>query len=388
MVFALLAAGAAAAASAPPAASTSVTVQPGDSLWSIAQRYGTTVDALRTANHLTSDALVPWTKLVLPPGSDASPNVYVVQPGDSLYGIALAFHLTVDDLIAYNHLSGTVLRPGQRLVLHGGKGVPPTLRVTVRRGDTLWGVAQAHGVTVATLAAANGIDPNALLHPGETLKVPGRYVPAHAIDVGGAAAPTVTVTRGESLWSIAHAYGTSVAALMSANNLTSTELFRGQRLTVIPAGQLGRAVSAAPLAQPTSMNAMIWPIRGRITSYFGYRLLRVAGPNHDLPPFHSGLDIAGYVGEPIHAALGGTVALAGWSGGYGLRVIIRDGHTDYSYGHASKLLVSRGGTVRQGQIIARVGDTGDSTGPHLDFEILVNNMPIDPLPYLDPHAGR
>jgi len=359
-----------------------VSVQPGDSLWSIAQRYGTTVDSLKAANHLTSDSLQPGTALKLPAGSDATPGTYVVQAGDSLYNIALAFHLSVEDLIAYNGLSGSVIRPGEKLVLHPTRATPPALRTVVRRGDTLWGLAQRYGTTVAVLASANGIAANATLQPGETLRVPGQYAAAN-IDVGGAAPPTVTVTRGESLWSIAHANGTTVAALMSGNGLTSPELFPGQSLTIVLPNQLGRAVPEATQPQPNNMKAMLWPIRGRITSYFGYRLLRVAGSN-----FHTGIDIAGHIGEPIHAAVGGTVALAGWNGGYGLCVIIRNGNTEYYYGHASALLVRGGETVRAGELIARVGSTGDSTGPHLHFEIRANSQPIDPLPYLDPRAGR
>lgn len=375
-------AGYAHAGASPTPAVGSVTVQPGDSLWAIAQRYDTTVAALQEANHLTSDALRPGTTLRLPAGSNASPNVYVVQPGDSLYDIALAFHLSVDDLIAYNQLSGSVIRPGQTLALRPGPLTPSALRFTVRPGDTLWGIAQLYGVSVATLASANGIATQALLHPGESLRVPGRYAGV-ARDVGGVAPPTVTVTKGDSLWSIAHAYGTTIAALMSANGLSTTELFPGQVLTVILPGQLGRALPPSAQPQPGSLNAMIWPIHGRITSYFGFRLLRVAGSN-----FHTGIDIAGHVGEPIHAAIGGTVALAGWNGGYGLCVIIRDGDIDYYYGHASALLVKRGEAVRAGQVIARVGSTGYSTGPHLHFEVRVNNQPVDPLPYLDPAAGR
>lgn len=364
-----------------PSAST-VTVQPGDTLWGMAQRYGTSVAALRSANHLGSDALRPGMTLTLPGGSDANPDVYLVQPGDTLYSIALAFHLSVDDLIAYNGLGGSMIRPGEELKLHPGKATPKPLTVTVGPGDSLWGLAHRYGVSVSTLASANHVGAGDVIHPGQSLTVPGRYA-APTADTGGPVPPTVTVTKGESLWSIAHSHGTTVAALMSANGLPSTELFPGQTLRIVPPGELGRAVPPSSVPAPSSPHRMLWPIHGAITSYFGYRLLRVDGSN-----FHTGIDIAGTMGEPVHAAVAGTVTLAGWNGGYGLCVIISDGNTEYYYGHASVLLVKRGEWVGAGQVIARVGSTGQSTGPHVHFEIRVDNEPVDPLPFLDPRAGR
>ncbi len=368
--------------SAAPANGT-VTVQPGDSLWSIARRYGTTVKALVAANQLAGDRLQSGATLRLPNGSDDTPTSYVVQPGDTLYGIALAFRLSVEDLIAYNDLGGSVIHPGQRLTLRPGKTAPPLLEVTVQPGDSLWGIAQRHGVSVEALAAANGIAAGAVLHPGDTLAVPGQYAATASSDVGGPVPSAVTVTKGESLWSIAHAYGTTISALMSANGLSSAELVPGQTLIVIPPEQLGRAVPPAAQPRPEPLAAMRWPLRGRITSYYGFRILQGYGAD-----FHTGIDIAGNTGDPILAAIGGTVELAGWNGDYGLCVIVRNGDAEYYYGHASVLLVKRGESVKQGQPIARVGSTGFATGPHLHFEIRVHGQPVDPLPYLDPRAGR
>ncbi len=82
------------------------------------------------------------------------------------------------------------------------------------------------------------------------------------------------------------------------------------------------------------------------------------------------------------------MVLAGWNGGYGLCVIIKSGNTAYYYGHASALLVQQGQQVQEGQVIARVGTTGHSTGPHLHFEIRVDNEPVDPLPLLQTQASR
>jgi len=359
----------------------SVTVQPGDTLWSLAQRYDTTVAALQKTNGLTGSALTPGSTLQLPKGGNANPDVYIVQPGDTLYNIALAFHLSVDDLIAYNDLSGSVIRPGQSLKLRPSTPPPAPLVVTVQPGDSLWSLAHSNQVSVTALAQANHLAQNGVIHPGDSLTIPGRYA-APVTDTGGPVPPTVTVTKGDSLWSIAHANGTTVAALMGANDLTSTEVFAGQTLRVVPPGQLGPA-RAATLQPNPAPGAMRWPIHGPITSHFGYRQLRVDGSN-----FHTGLDIAANSGTPIHAAVGGRVTLAGWDGGYGLLVVITNGNTAYYYGHTSAILVAKGQTVQAGQVIARVGTTGHSTGPHLHFEIRVDNEPVDPLPLLQTQASR
>lgn len=358
-----------------------VTVQPGDTLWGLAQRYGTSVDALKQANGLTGSELTPGTSLALPRNGNANPDIYVVQPGDTLYNIALGFHLSVDDLIAYNDLSGSVIRPGQSLKLRPSTPPPKPLTITVQPGDSLWSVAQSHRVSVSALMQANHIDQGSIIHPGDTLTVPGRYA-APTTDTGGPVPPTVTVQPGDSLWSIAHDNRTTVAALMSANDLTSTALFAGQTLRVVPPDQLGpaRSVALQPNPPPGAMN---WPITGPITSHFGFRQLMVDGSN-----FHTGIDIAATSGTPIHAAVGGRVTLAGWDGGYGLCVVITNGNTAYYYGHTSSVLVAVGQTVQPGQVIARVGTTGQSTGPHLHFEIRVDDEPVDPLPLLRTQASR
>lgn len=124
-----------------------------------------------------------------------------------------------------------------------------------------------------------------------------------------------------------------------------------------------------------------WPAPSyvRISSPYGYRL----HPIYKTQKFHSGVDLAAPGGSNILAATDGTVKMAGWNGGYGNCVVIdHGGGTSTLYGHASKLLVSAGQHVTKGQVIAKVGTTGNSTGNHLHFEVLINGKTTDPMPYI------
>ena len=119
---------------------------------------------------------------------------------------------------------------------------------------------------------------------------------------------------------------------------------------------------------------------GRLTSNFGKR----AAPKKGASTYHKGVDWATPTGTPVYASCGGTVAKAGWGSGYGYVVYINheDGRQT-RYGHLSKVLVSAGQKVKQGDKIALSGNTGVSTGPHLHFEILINGSQVNPLKYLN-----
>ncbi|MDZ7708023.1 MAG: LysM peptidoglycan-binding domain-containing protein [Trueperaceae bacterium] len=370
----------------------SVTVRPGDTLWAIAQRNGTTVDALMAANGLSRPDLRPGETLALPGDDAPAPEIWTVSAGDTLYDIATATGTSVDELVAWNALNGATIRPGQELRL-GPSNAAAELRpltVEVRPGDSLWRIARSHDTTPAAIATANGIDASAVLQPGDRLVVPGVYAQADSpSDQGGFAAPTITVDPGDTLWEIARRYDTTVAALMEANALSDPALQAGQELEII--GADGIATSASPTAtiprpDPSPSQAapttMIWPLRGPVTSTFGWRALRIGGSN-----MHYGVDIDGVTGDPIVAASGGTVTYAAWMGGFGKLVIIEQGDTEYYYAHASEILVREGQQVETGQLIARVGTTGRVTGSHLHFEIRVDGTPVDPTPMLATRAG-
>jgi LysM repeat protein len=157
------------------------TVQPGDTLYLIAQHFGTTVEALRSANNLISDLLYPGQVLLIPgaappappppPGPPPTPGpgtmTYTVKPGDTLFLIAQQFNTTLDELRRLNNLQGDLIFAGETLLVPTG-GVPETY--TVQRGDTLYFIAQRFGSTVAELRRLNNLTSDVIV-PGQVLRV-------------------------------------------------------------------------------------------------------------------------------------------------------------------------------------------------------------------------
>ena len=138
-----------------------------------------------------------------------------------------------------------------------------------------------------------------------------------------------------------------------------------------------KAVGTKEKPKTASKGTYIWPVSGRITSYFGGRYI------FGSYSYHSGLDIAVSYGTTVKAADGGTVTFAGYKGSYGNLVIItHDNGTQTYYAHNSSLLVSAGQKVYQGQAVAKAGSTGRSTGVHCHFEVRVNSSAVNPLNYL------
>jgi len=124
---------------------------------------------------------------------------------------------------------------------------------------------------------------------------------------------------------------------------------------------------------------LICPLSGQITEYFGWRTHPVYGTSN----YHEGIDIAVPPGTPIQAIASGQVTMAEWYGGWGLTVQVDHGNGLVSrYSHDGELLVSVGEWVYTGQVIAYSGNTGVSTGPHLDFGIYEYGEPVDPLALL------
>ena len=123
----------------------------------------------------------------------------------------------------------------------------------------------------------------------------------------------------------------------------------------------------------------LWPVEGRVTSSFGER----EDPFNGEGAFHAGIDISTSFGEPIHATADGVVDVAGMANGYGREVVLDHGHGIKTlYGHMSGFAVTAGDQVKRGQVIGYVGLSGRSTGPHVHYEVRIQNTPVNPHKYL------
>jgi murein DD-endopeptidase MepM/ murein hydrolase activator NlpD len=141
----------------------------------------------------------------------------------------------------------------------------------------------------------------------------------------------------------------------------------------IQAAQAAAAYATPGRSSTASASGFVWPVHGILTSTFGWRWGRM----------HEGIDIAVGNGTPVVASASGTVIVAGWMGGYGNLVVVDHGNgIATAYGHNTSIAVGVGQSVAQGQLIAYSGNTGNSTGPHVHFEVRVNGGAVDPLGYL------
>ena len=204
------------------------TVKSGDSLWSIANKYSTTVNELKSLNNLSSNNLTIGQVLKLP-SNITSTNTYTVKSGDSLWSIANKYNTTVNELKSLNNLTTNNLNIGQVLKISSNDTViqqPNTY--TVKSGDSLWNIANKYNTTVNELKTLNNLTTNNLTI-GQVLKLP----PQNTLNTG---IVTYTVKSGDSLWNIASRYNTTVNELKSLNNLTSDNLSIGQVLSLPVSG--------------------------------------------------------------------------------------------------------------------------------------------------------
>lgn len=203
-------------------------VKSGDTLWSIAKKYGVSVDELKEKNNLTSNALSINQILLIPTEGESSEEVpsdslyYTVKAGDSLYAIANKYGMSVEELKELNNLTSNLLTIGQRLLIKKGEDLTDSTETyTVVKGDNLYQIALKFDTTVDALKTLNGLTNN-VLSIGQVLKIPS----------SDSNEMIYTVVAGDNLYQIARRFGTTVPAIMNRNNLTTNLLSIGQKLII------------------------------------------------------------------------------------------------------------------------------------------------------------
>jgi murein DD-endopeptidase MepM/ murein hydrolase activator NlpD len=256
----------------------------------------------------------------------------------------------------------------------------------VKSGDTLTGIAHRFGITMMTLWWANDLTSKDQLHVGQHLVVP----PVDGL--------VMTVKAGDTLESISAGAGVDPQTVADYNGLTDGTVVVG--MTLILPGALGPGIAtpkptATPkpkaAAKPATKSSSA--VRSTSPSTYTGGKLYFPLPGHRISQYfhygHYGIDIAGSMGDAVHAAAAGTVIYAGWSNlGGGNVVWIYHGSGLYTtYNHMSAILVHTGQRVSRTQVVGRVGMTGWATGPHLHFEVWLNGVPggvdrrVNPLRY-------
>lgn len=267
------------------------------------------------------------------------------------------------------------------------------LTYTVQLGDTLTSIAKAHNTTVAELNKLNNNQLGDDLHPGDliTLEVATPMLSVELVKNVTYQVPlsykTVTIQDDTQYTDYSKVKTEGVNGIQECVdkvyyiNGTETKREIVSRKVIVPS--VDKVVITGTKKRPKVSGAgeatgkMMWPVPSLhvITTYYTYRW----------GSFHSGIDISGgsAYGKTIVAADGGVVVFAGWKNGYGQCVQINHGNGIQTlYGHASRLLVSTGQRVSKGQAIAKVGSTGNSTGPHCHFEVIKNGSRVNPLKYV------
>ncbi|MDR2393729.1 MAG: M23 family metallopeptidase [Treponema sp.] len=231
----------------------------------------------------------------------------------------------------------------------------------VKKGDSVSKIAANHALSMDAIIASNYISNAKLLREGDILRIPNMDgIP-------------YTVKKGDALSKISNAMGVPLEVILDANDIQSETLTPGKVL-FIPGAKMRSEDLKVILG-----DSFIYPIRGRLTSPFGWRNDPISGVRR----YHAALDLAAAMGTPIKAAMDGRVSTVGVNSVYGKYIIISHANGYQTmYAHMSATSVNQGALVSQGTKIGEVGSTGYSTGPHLHFAIYKNGRAVNPLDFL------
>jgi murein DD-endopeptidase MepM/ murein hydrolase activator NlpD len=444
-------------------------VQRGETLFRIALNYGVTVQEIASLNAIVDPSNIQVGQRLLVPGamisSPAVAQTHVVQPGETLRSIAELYGLSMDDLVLLNNVAdpdsiyvGQVLNltavitetptrpvPTAPVVELSVSTVASALIHTVQPGETLFRIATSYGLTVNELATTNSISDPTLIYTGQQLIIPGIEAPQLALDLpptvtsldisplifvegqtGGIRLTTSipmtisglfldrgvaeaaeqgntvhTILVGVPIFTAAGIYPLSLTMTDAAGQPTSISL----NIQVVDGNYgseyINLLADRANLLDPNVENAeqnlvqsimsnftttrywngpMGLPAAASIVSPFGRKRSFDGGP---FDHFHSGTDFGGAPGTPILSAATGTVVFVGPLDVRGNATIIDHGWGVFTgYWHQTEQYVRVGDFVSTGQVIGTIGSTGRVTGPHLHWELWVNGVPVDPMQWV------
>ncbi|MDR2901142.1 MAG: M23 family metallopeptidase [Treponema sp.] len=234
---------------------------------------------------------------------------------------------------------------------------------TIKRGDSISKIAASSSLSMDTIIALNDISNAKRIREGTVLRIPNMDgIP-------------YTVKNGDSLSRISAKFEVPLEAILDANGIESEVLMAGTNL-FIPGARMAREDLKKALGE-----FFLYPIKGRLTSPFGWRTDPVNGV---VRRHHAAVDLAAPTGTPIKASADGIISVAGTNATFGKYVIIThsDGYNTM-YAHMNKIYLNKDTKVLQGTVIGEVGSTGYSTGPHLHFGVFKNGRAINPLDFLD-----
>jgi murein DD-endopeptidase MepM/ murein hydrolase activator NlpD len=238
----------------------------------------------------------------------------------------------------------------------------------VQKGDTVSGIAEKYSLSMGSIIAFNQLNEAWNLRSGKVLKIPNMDgVP-------------YTIQKGDTISAIASKMKVPQNAILDANDILSENITAG-KVIFIPGGKMDANALNRAIKRPV-VEKMTYPVSNRrITSNYGWREDPV-NPVAGQMTFHRAVDMAGRMGDPVKAALKGTVLHVDNNRNLGNFIILKHGEYQTLYAHLSAVSVKAGEQVSQGQVIGKVGETGYTTGPHLHFEVFRNGTRINPLELL------
>lgn len=253
----------------------------------------------------------------------------------------------------------------------------------VKSNDTVWGMAKKFNIDSSIIIELNSLKSPGQIRKGQILLIPSKNGIYY------------TIRKGDTLTGISKKFNSEIAQIATLNNIDGADIQAGKKIFIPDAVEQKEPVikkrinpeydriadstesrgTKKKIEQKKTGTIFTWPLKGPVTSGFGYRKDPFSGNKR----FHCGMDIGAEIGTPVKAAGNGRVIYSGWKGAYGYLVVISHEKNYITvYAHNSKNLVKTGEVIKKGDVVALSGNTGAVTGAHLHFEIRKGTVPLNP----------